>query len=166
MSTTRTLVCIALLAVLIACAAAQTSNAVCTSEFTWVDNSKGQTPCHVSAYLATACETHPVVVDALARGGHYAHPAGSNATACRCNTVYYSTISACAACHNASYTTWTSWKEGCGSPIVAQFPKDIPQDTAIPAWAFLDVTAVNEFDPIAAKAFAANDSPSRRLPPQ
>ncbi|KAI0341920.1 hypothetical protein BDW22DRAFT_218707 [Trametopsis cervina] len=148
----------ALLAVLVARVAAQTSSAVCMPAFGWMNNSKGQTPCLVAAYLASACDTPSVVdtVDALVPGNEYELPPGPIATVCRCNTVYYSAISACAACQNGSYVTWTTWKEACVSSIVDQFPKDIPQDTAVPAWAFLDVTTSNRFNLTAAEAFAAH----------
>ena len=36
--------------------------------------------------------------------------------------------------------------------LTALFPLDIPIDTAIPAWAYLNVTGGNKWDPVASRA--------------
>ena len=47
----------------------------------------------------------PVVNAPLPSGYHYNGPLVSTATPCKCSTVYYSVISACATCQDGQYLT-------------------------------------------------------------
>ncbi|PIL35110.1 hypothetical protein GSI_02898 [Ganoderma sinense ZZ0214-1] len=135
--------------------AAQGTNATCNSGFEWMTNSKNQSPCLVSSWLFTPCySSSDSFVYPLSPGFHYNTPLNSteSATPCRCNTVLFSTISACATC------------QGQGNYTIP-YPVNIPSGTAIPAWAYLDVRVNNTFDPAAAEAVAAQDLPESSASP-
>jgi len=64
---------------------------------------------------------------------------------CDCNTVMYNLYMACASCQGAQIYSWTSWIAACETVYVAQLPSSIPQGTAVPHWAYFNVTtALNE----------------------
>ncbi|KAM5540812.1 hypothetical protein V8D89_005456 [Ganoderma adspersum] len=131
------------------------TNATCNSGFEWMFNSKGQSPCLVSSWLLTPCSSpFESFVYPLSPGFHYNTPLNSSdsATPCRCNTVLFSTISACATC------------QGEGQYIVP-YPENIPSGTTITAWAYLDVRVNNTFDPAAAEAVAAQNLPESSAQP-
>ena len=110
---------------------------------------------------------------------HYNTPIADplSATPCRCNTVLYSTIEACATCQSqGNYVTpfvsslalgipidcvyqvvdllpklhlYNSWYQRVRSIVplsmrqltpLCRYPENIPPGTAVPAWAYLDVT--------------------------
>ncbi|KIK92404.1 hypothetical protein PAXRUDRAFT_147406, partial [Paxillus rubicundulus Ve08.2h10] len=93
--------------------AAQTSNVVCLSSFNWMDNSKGQNPCLITAYLQGACNSGQFEVDSLPSGSFYVGPTADEQNACQCSTLTYTTISACALCQNQTYLSWSSWDFNC-----------------------------------------------------
>ncbi|KAI0751428.1 hypothetical protein C8Q80DRAFT_1119204 [Daedaleopsis nitida] len=140
------------------------TSAVCNAGFDWMSNSKGQSPCLVSSWLFTPCSTAAAsYVYPLAPTYHYNTPQNSStsATPCRCNTVLFSTIAACATCQGQEnyITPWSEYKENCSTVYIQKYPEDIPADTAVPAWAYLDITQVNTFDPAAAQALANQGAP-------
>ena len=80
-------------------------------------NSLNQSPCQTAAYLAAQCnngrtfiliyvarenliDTSPeYTIQQIPQGSHYTGPSGSDdGDICRCNSVYYSLISACVGC--------------------------------------------------------------------
>lgn len=86
-----------------------------------MDNSKGQSPCIITAYLGGACyngrASIPIMpysfssdvqqefsVPALAPGFVYYGPYTdeANQIKCECNTVFYNIISACGLCQNST----------------------------------------------------------------
>ncbi|KAH7889385.1 hypothetical protein F5I97DRAFT_1843920 [Phlebopus sp. FC_14] len=125
---------------------AQTSDAVCLSQFDWMTNSKGQNPCLVSAYLQGACNDGQFTVDALPPNTHYVGPDASEQNGCQCSTVTYSMISACGVCQNRTIISWSSWDFNCSTYYPQIFPMDIPSGTAVPHWAYLDVTVADTFN--------------------
>ncbi|THG92818.1 hypothetical protein EW145_g8576 [Phellinidium pouzarii] len=86
-------------------------------------------------------------VSALVDSQHYVGPDPSQANPCLCSTVMYSVMGACSTCQNATLVPWTSWATSCSSVFVDLFPEDIPADTAVPGWAYENVTAANIFNP-------------------
>ncbi|PVF99557.1 hypothetical protein CPB86DRAFT_289726 [Serendipita vermifera] len=83
-----------------------------------------------------------VTIHAIKPGyGSYARP---ETTACSCNSVIYQL-----------YSAWSYWRTNCtddGLITVATYPKPIPFGTAVPAWAYLDITMDDSFNPTDAKA--------------
>ncbi|THH28014.1 hypothetical protein EUX98_g6170 [Antrodiella citrinella] len=133
---------------------AQGTNATCQSSFDWMTNSRGQSPCLVTAYLNTPCLSNAAdaYVYSLPSGFHYRPPLVSTATACQCNTVFYSVIQACAVCQGDPIVPWSTWNQNCTAAIYESvYPEPIPSGTAVPAWAFLDVTVSDNFNASAAQ---------------
>ena len=83
----------------------------------------------------------------------------SSAQKCECNTVMFrymadlhaclaqaliialcSLYMACTACQNVSTEPWSYWSQYCDTVYIAQYPGDIPPNTAVPNWAYLDYT--------------------------
>ncbi|KAJ3016881.1 hypothetical protein NUW54_g710 [Trametes sanguinea] len=163
----------------------QGTSAFCEAGYSWMENSKGQSPCLVASYLLTPCSTtagaymqtltttrikpinilHNVAswVFPLTPGYHYNTPTNSptSATPCRCNSVFYSAISACATCQGEQLAVvpWTLYAENCTTVYVSKYPDDIPSGTSVPAWAYIDVSKEGTFDPNAAQALASSDVP-------
>ncbi|KAG9015012.1 hypothetical protein FRB94_007084 [Tulasnella sp. JGI-2019a] len=128
---------------------AQTTNAVCATNHTYLYNQGGQSPCLITAYLENACA--PVGgnwnVGALGPNQNYVGPYVEGANYCSCSSVVYSMISACAACQNDLWIPWSTWSTNCTTNIttIGQWPLDIPVGTEIPAWAYQNVTLHDTF---------------------
>jgi len=123
-----------------------TTNATCLPLYSWMSNSKGQSPCLVASYLQSACNNGDWTVTDLPPGSHYTGPDTAENSVCQCSTVTYSTISACGICQNRTAEGWTSWSYNCTSVFPEEFTKNIPPGTAVPAWAYLDVTTEDEIN--------------------
>ncbi|CDO74005.1 hypothetical protein BN946_scf185043.g54 [Trametes cinnabarina] len=80
----------------------------------------------------------------LSPGYHYNTPLPDpiSATPCRCSSVFYSAISACATCQGeqVAIVPWTTYAENCSTVYLSQYPENIPQGTSVPAWAYIDVS--------------------------
>ena len=95
----------------------------------------------------------------LAQGTNYVAPqTNTSEQSCQCNTVMYryrasrpgrkqaliaescSLYMACTACQNVTTQPWGFWSQFCPEVYVAQYPEPIPANTAVPHWAFLNVT--------------------------
>ncbi|KAI9067633.1 hypothetical protein FKP32DRAFT_1620132 [Trametes sanguinea] len=147
----------------------QGTSAFCETGYSWMENSKGQSPCLVASYLLTPCSTTAASwVFPLTPGYHYNTPTNSptSATPCRCNSVFYSAISACATCQGEQLAVvpWTLYAENCTTVYVSKYPDDIPSGTSVPAWAYIDVSKEGTFDPNAAQALALSDVPDSTAP--
>jgi hypothetical protein len=59
---------------------------------------------------------------------------------CDCNTVMYSLYMACAACQTGETYPWPTYITQCTSIMISAYPVDIAQGTAVPHWAYIDVT--------------------------
>ncbi|PIL36824.1 hypothetical protein GSI_00514 [Ganoderma sinense ZZ0214-1] len=150
-------------------AAAQGTNAVCNSGYGWMSNSKGQSPCLISSWLFTPCSAPADSwVYPLSPGYHYNTPLDNSqsATPCRCNTVLFSTIAACATCQGQEeyIVPWSTYSQNCSTVYVQKYPATIPSGTSIPAWAYLDITTNNTFNPAAAQAVASQNAPDSTAP--
>ncbi|TFK30080.1 hypothetical protein FA15DRAFT_663425 [Coprinopsis marcescibilis] len=149
-------------------ATAQSTNVVCPDDFAWASNSLGQNPCLVSSYLQSACGS-TVTVNLIPAGTHYTGPQSlGQATVCNCNTVVYSLTSACGACQGRAVWNWTDWSVNCTpeGTSIARFPRQIPDGTEAPEWAFLDVTTNpgETWDPVQARLAAVLPPSSSSVP--
>jgi hypothetical protein len=96
----------------------------------------------------------------LEQGMRYAIPQrNTSAQRCKCNTVIYrytanlyvhpdqvliielcSLYMACTACQNLPTHSWSFWVQNCDKIYVCEYPGKIPPNTAVPDWAYVDVT--------------------------
>ncbi|KAH7913750.1 hypothetical protein BJ138DRAFT_1124146 [Hygrophoropsis aurantiaca] len=121
-------------------AGAQYTDVVCFNNYTWADNSLGQSPCVVASYLQAPCHPNGANITALVNST-YEYTPPTTVTPCECNTVTYSLISACGGCQGATWVTWDYWTLNCsGSTSNQQYPRPLPSGTAVPAWAYLALT--------------------------
>lgn len=141
----------------------QRSNVTCNPDYEWTFNSKGQSPCLVSAHLQSECGS-AISVNEIPPGIHYTGPGLSNANLCNCNTVVYSLTSACGSCQGRAVQNWTRWANNCpnNAQFISEFPKDIPASVEVPAWAYINVTASGGqlWNPIEAKIIADQIPPA------
>lgn len=104
--------------------------------------------------------TGAYAVGPLEQGTHYITPQRyTSAQGCECNTVMYrytanlcthphqaltaglcSLYMACTACQNVSTQPWSFWVQNCDSVYVSEYPGNIPLHTAVPNWAYVNVT--------------------------
>jgi len=135
-------------------AEAQSSTVQCLPVFAWMNNSRIQNPCLVSAYLQGVCTGGAFTVNPLPLDTHYTGPTLDNVNDCQCSTVTYSVVSACGVCQNRSIVAWSLWKDNCTGhgPFILSYPESIPSGTAVPAWAYLDVTTSDFFNPAIAES--------------
>jgi len=117
------------------------TNATCSSSFAWADNSLGQSPCLVAAYLGSVCDEGLFRVPALANDmSFYQGPTVAQVNACACSSVFYSLLSACADCQSGQVITWSAFDGNCNTVYPQIFVGNIPSDTAVPHWAYQNVT--------------------------
>ncbi|TDL21524.1 hypothetical protein BD410DRAFT_294509 [Rickenella mellea] len=122
------------------CALAQTTNAICLSAYAFLYNSRGQSPCLIAAYAGGACNGGVFDVPALDVGEQYVGPSTTLVDNCQCSSIFYSVISACGVCQNQTIITWSSWDTNCTTVYVSVYPEAISTGTAIPAWAYVNVS--------------------------
>jgi len=149
-----------------ACAAAQSTQpiATCTNAtYQWSFNSLGQSPCVMTSWLGGVCNAGTFNVPPLSPGLVYVGPPPGAATGCRCSSVFYSLISACALCQSDQFLKWSAYNVNCSTVYPGVFPFDIPAGTKVPHWAYLDVVASDQFLPLAAQA-AAGGPESTNVP--
>ncbi|KAF9777882.1 hypothetical protein BJ322DRAFT_1025455 [Thelephora terrestris] len=153
-SRVRSLVCQFLVVFVTLVPTGWAATASCAPGWEWANNSLAQNPCQVAGYLQAPCLGYSVYeLEPLKPGSMYTEP-GKNDTKglrCGCNTVIYSLYSACDACQNATVKSWGEWNQNCDAVYVAQYPFNIPSDTAIPRWAFIDFTESGNFNASAAQ---------------
>ncbi|KAI6128297.1 hypothetical protein EV401DRAFT_1853747 [Pisolithus croceorrhizus] len=137
-------------------ATAQQTNVTCLPQFNWMDNSKNQNPCLVSAYVQSVCFGGQFAVTSLGPGTEYVGPYVDEANDCECSSVTYSLVSACAYCQSYNYVSWPYWVTNCSSPYVG-YSENIPSGTAIPQWAYQNVTLSGTFNVTLAQV--VGDSP-------
>ncbi|KAL4077735.1 hypothetical protein J3A83DRAFT_4186046 [Scleroderma citrinum] len=107
---------------------AQHSNVTCPPEYNWMNNSKGQSPCLIAAYVQSVCNYGSWTVDPLA---NYTHYIVTNANPCQCSSVTYSLMAACSICQGRYYIA---------------YPENIPSWTPVPHWAYQNVTTSDFFN--------------------
>ncbi|KAL4067924.1 hypothetical protein V8B97DRAFT_2021726 [Scleroderma yunnanense] len=125
---------------------AQQTTAVCLSQYNWMDNSKTQNPCLIAAYVQGVCSSGQFTVDPLDPNTHYVGPYVDEANPCECNTITYNLIAACSICQNRTYIAWSSWSTNCTTIYPNVYPENIPSGTAVPNWAYQDVTTSDLFN--------------------
>jgi len=145
------------------CHLAVASYPTCQANFDWAFNTLNQSPCEVSAALGGVCIGGNFSLANLSPTQVYSGPSAGFDTPCRCNTVYYSTLSACAVCQGASSNRWTYYSTNCTTVYSQLFPSAIPSGIQVPHWAYLDVITADKFDPVLAKNAGGSDSTA---PPQ
>lgn len=161
-------VALSLAVALLPSARSQTTNATCVNPASsWTSNSRGQSPCLMTAYLENACEPDAGwEVIALPTPGNnqtYGGPSASQATPCTCSSAVYSLISACAYCQGNPAPFWSDWTEDCSTSYNGVYPHTIPEGTTIPAWAFGSISG-DQWDPTIARA-AQQANPQESLAP-
>ncbi|KAI0697523.1 hypothetical protein C8T65DRAFT_832483 [Cerioporus squamosus] len=142
----------------------QSTSAVCRKEFGWMTNSLGQSPCLVTSWLFVPCygPGNGSFIESLPTDEVYEGPQAKDdfdSTPCDCNTVLYSVFAACGLCQGANIDPWPTYSTNCTKVYIKSYPESIPGGTAVPAWAFLDVTTNSTFDIGAAMALASRDTP-------
>ncbi|KIP08751.1 hypothetical protein PHLGIDRAFT_363632 [Phlebiopsis gigantea 11061_1 CR5-6] len=121
-------------------AKAQITEATCHSQFNWMDNSRGQNPCLVAAYVQGACQPDGQwTVQSLPNSTvTYSGPDTDQTSLCTCSSVAWTLCSACAYCQGGALPHWTEWIENCPNSEVSngQFPVQVPDETSVPLWAY------------------------------
>ncbi|KZP19519.1 hypothetical protein FIBSPDRAFT_932816 [Athelia psychrophila] len=137
----------------------------CLSDYKWMDNSLGQNPCLMANLAWGACGDPTVPADdyldplastpAAAAGFYYPGPTKDEVGTCICNTITYSFFSACSICQNGTSNTWVDYVKNCKNVSIgiSTYPLPVPDNTAFPAWAYLNVTG--GFNAAAAQAAIA-----------
>ncbi|KAJ3538365.1 hypothetical protein NMY22_g5195 [Coprinellus aureogranulatus] len=124
----------------------------------WTFNSRNQSPCVVGSALAGACVGGDFTLTPLQPDFVYLGPSVAAATQCRCSTVYYSMLSACATCQGNNFIRWGRYSTNCTTVYSGVFPRDIPQNIAVPAWAYMDVVTSDTFNLTLAQNFGGVES--------
>ncbi|KAI6118853.1 hypothetical protein EV401DRAFT_1965650 [Pisolithus croceorrhizus] len=122
---------------------AQQTTVACPSQYNWMENSKGQNPCLVAAYVQGVCSGGLLMRCNLTPTTLV--PTPTRQMPCECNTVTYSLI--------ITYIAWSSWSYNCSTDTQRTFPPG----TAVPHWAYQDVEPTDDFNVTVAQA--VGDSP-------
>ncbi|TEB30503.1 hypothetical protein FA13DRAFT_1733820 [Coprinellus micaceus] len=136
--------------------------ATCSVEL-WTYNSLNQSPCVVGSALGSVCHASgQFSIPPLPPRAHYVGPWArpTEATPCRCSTVFYSLLSACAYCQASDFIGWSDYSANCTTVYSGVFPRAIPRGIAVPAWAYMDVNATDFFNPLLAEAYGGTESGS------
>ncbi|OJA15784.1 hypothetical protein AZE42_10337 [Rhizopogon vesiculosus] len=118
-----------------------------------MSNSLGQNPCLVGSYLVSECLNYTLIITPFTIGDPYTGPNLDTANDCLCSTVTYSILGACGTCQNNTVETWSVWNFNCSASLthLSVYPLNIPNGTAIPHWAYLDVVTNDMFNAAAAQ---------------
>ncbi|KZP19553.1 hypothetical protein FIBSPDRAFT_955430 [Athelia psychrophila] len=143
----------ALLLGYVSCALGQaTTNATCTQDQSWSYNDLKQSPCQISAFLGAACNHGQWNIQPLPSGFTYSGPEGSTVNPCQCSTVTYAMTSACAACQNGTWLSWSAWSSSCTTVYPSIYTEAINLTTSIPGWAYGDFISPGTFEVAQASA--------------
>jgi len=110
--------------------------------------------------LGGACVNGAFTLAPLEPGFVYLGPTTLTANACRCSTVYYSLLSACAYCQNQTYLDWSIYDVNCTVLYNQVFTEPIPSSIVVPHYAYLDVVTGNSFSVVAAENAGGPESSS------
>lgn len=135
-------------------ASSQTAVATCSSEFRWAGNHLGQDVCLIASLLRSACISDaasariPAIRESLR---YYTQPV--NPDQCTCSVVFYNILSVCALCQGGELTSWSSYSRTCPESAITAtgFPLHIPNRTAVPSWAYVDIPDTDIFSLVRAK---------------
>lgn len=108
--------------------------------------------------LGGACTDGVFSLAPLQPGFIYLGPSQTGADSCRCSTVYYSLLSACAVCQNQSFLSWTAYNGNCTVVYNQVFSDPIPSSTKIPHYAYLDVVTNDTFSLSVAESVGGPES--------
>ncbi|KAF8339331.1 hypothetical protein F5887DRAFT_977398 [Amanita rubescens] len=142
-------------------------SANCTDrDFNWMYNAQGQSPCYVAEQLADVCNPGGVTLVPLDAGVIYYGPELNQTSYCECSSIFYSLVSACAACQDRGWLNWSDFSQNCSRPTVStwvqlsitdildypfsSFMGTVPSNTTIPSYASLNVTEYGTFNVSAA----------------
>ncbi|KAF8487540.1 hypothetical protein JB92DRAFT_3148510 [Gautieria morchelliformis] len=141
-------------------AAQAVTTAICTTA-TWTFNQEDVSPCLVASSLQAACQGGTFTVPALPPGLEYTGPLAGFSDPCKCSTVTYTLVAACATCQNGNIDTWTDWKTNCTASDISlsSFPLTIPLGTTVPSWAYLNISTTGIWDATAANINHNNGAP-------
>ncbi|KIL68696.1 hypothetical protein M378DRAFT_8165 [Amanita muscaria Koide BX008] len=149
-----------ILAALIPIIAAQ-SEANCTdTQYNWMFNSVGLSPCHVAEQLVEPCSPQGIIIPSLPAGDEYFGPLTSQNNTCICTSIYYSLLSACGACQAGSWVSWQRFTTNCTSVWLTVYPNPIPASVKVPHWAYLDVSIAGTFNVLTAENAGGPESTS------
>ncbi|KAF8350579.1 hypothetical protein F5887DRAFT_306747 [Amanita rubescens] len=115
-------------------------------QFSWMFNSLNQDPCTVGQNLGEVCNIAYQIPPLGSDLYSYLGPSPAAANECRCSSVLYSLLSACAVCQNGQTILWDQYDQNCSAVYVGVFLPQIPARTAVPHWAYMNVTAYDEFN--------------------
>ncbi|KAJ7474238.1 hypothetical protein FB451DRAFT_1558421 [Mycena latifolia] len=143
------------------------SQAICTSDFNWADNSQRLSPCTLTAVVWGSCFTGNWDVPALHQGQSYTNPNSTTANLCTCSWAAYNLISACTACQgfDSAVENWAAYDQSCSGFLSdnTYFPSNVtlPTGTAIPYWATTNPQSWNNarFDTGQAQLVAQQNHP-------
>ncbi|TFK30083.1 hypothetical protein FA15DRAFT_197295 [Coprinopsis marcescibilis] len=125
---------------------AQISMATCSMSDNWGFNSAGQSPCEIGSALGGVCTGGSFILPELPPNNQYQGPNSTVQNSCRCSSVYYSLLSACAYCQGRNYIRWSSYKANCDVVYEGSFPQPIPIGLVVPGWAYQDVKTRDTFN--------------------
>ncbi|KAG1857075.1 hypothetical protein F4604DRAFT_1202327 [Suillus subluteus] len=126
------------------------SPANCTSEYSWMDDGRGDSPCLTVAYVEAACSGSNNYDQPILQNGYsYSLPNSSTANACYCSWSSYNLMMACTICqnnNNSAIWEWPQWANGCtanSSWTQEYFPSGyvLGGNASIPYWAITNPTA-------------------------
>ncbi|KAI5984004.1 hypothetical protein EDD15DRAFT_1822274 [Pisolithus albus] len=124
-----------------------TSSAVCESEYGWMNNHEGSSPCVLIAYVMAACVGDSWTQSALPSGSHYDAPDESTSSPCSCSQSCYNLMMACTYCQGSNYTgeliPWPTFIQNCSTSYTdVYFPSGytLLSNQTIPYWASIDPT--------------------------
>ncbi|EDR00709.1 uncharacterized protein LACBIDRAFT_313149 [Laccaria bicolor S238N-H82] len=143
--------------------------AVCSTDFTWADNSKGVSPCLLAAVVLGACQGGNWNVPALVNPTDmYTNPNSSTANVCTCSWLAYNLLGACADCQGfpqavQNEAPYFQSCQGFTTTTNSYFPSNfsLPEGTLIPYWATYDPSTwpSQHFDATTAKSIAQQEHP-------
>ncbi|KDR73491.1 hypothetical protein GALMADRAFT_251199 [Galerina marginata CBS 339.88] len=137
-----------------------TPKATCLAGFNWSFNTLNQSPCDVASSLAGVCIGADFTLAPLDPGFVYLGPQPANANSCRCSSVYYSLLSACAVCQDRNFIRWSAYKANCTVVYDQVFLQPIPSGVRVPHYAYLDIEAGDTFNATLAQAAGGVESTS------
>lgn len=135
-----------------------TTEAICSTECGWMNNSAGHSPCLLYARLAAGCTPSGTYdlkgLPSPSKSTNYtrSYPPPKNfkaATPCICNAVAYSLIQACAVCQGGTPMWWSApplledptgsapwWTQHCPPLYTSKnYPWPLSDGTEVPDWA-------------------------------
>ncbi|KAG1814372.1 uncharacterized protein BJ212DRAFT_368455 [Suillus subaureus] len=125
------------------------SPATCSSEYSWMDDGQGDSPCLTVAYVEAACSgSNNYDQPVLKNGYSYSLPNSTTANPCYCSWSSYNLMMACTICQNnndSAIWEWAQWTNGCttnSSWTEKYFPSGyvLAGNASIPYWAITDPT--------------------------